>query len=192
MDISDEQLFSNFKQGNKHDFEILITRHQTFLKNFINKRVQNIDLADDLFQDTILQIIRKSNNFIEGSFRAWMTTLAANIIHSFYRSNKLVIKVGALMLDDPANENNDDGNVSFINYFPSASNQERDFLVAEEKALIIDQTSKIFPEGMAVLQHRLNDLSFEEISEKENIPAKTAMTRMFRIKTKLKDILQDF
>ena len=56
---SDSILVSNYINGNEKALEILVTRHKTRLYNFIYSKVYNVDLSEDLFQDTFIKVIKK-------------------------------------------------------------------------------------------------------------------------------------
>ena len=90
---SDSILVSNYINGNEKALEILVTRHKTRLYNFIYSKVYNVDLSEDLFQDTFIKVIKnlkKGNYNEEGKFLPWLMRIAHNlVIDHFRKSNRM-------------------------------------------------------------------------------------------------------
>ena len=55
--LTDQQLISNYINGDEFALEIIIKRHQKTIFNFINKKILNEELANDFFQDTFIKAI---------------------------------------------------------------------------------------------------------------------------------------
>ncbi|OYU85639.1 MAG: RNA polymerase subunit sigma-24 [Flavobacterium sp. BFFFF2] len=89
----DAQLISRYQAGDERALSILIERHQSQLFNFIYAKVRDRDVADDLFQDTFVKVIRilKTNQYKEdGKFIQWITRIARNIIMDYFRAQSKV------------------------------------------------------------------------------------------------------
>ena len=90
---SDSILVSNYINGNEKALEILVTRYKTRLYNFIYSKVYNVDLSEDLFQDTFIKVIKnlkKGNYNEEGKFLPWLMRIAHNlVIDHFRKSNRM-------------------------------------------------------------------------------------------------------
>ena len=57
--LNDKELVERYKNGNVACFELLMERHQNKVFSYILMLVKDRQLADDIFQDTFLKIIRK-------------------------------------------------------------------------------------------------------------------------------------
>ena len=55
--LDDSVLVSNYIEGNERCLEILILRHKQRIFSFIYSKVQDRDVADDIFQDTFIKVI---------------------------------------------------------------------------------------------------------------------------------------
>ena len=56
--ISDSNLIRAYRGGDEKSFEILLTRHQERVYTKINFIVRDSELANDLFQDTFIKVVR--------------------------------------------------------------------------------------------------------------------------------------
>ena len=55
--LDDSVLVRNYIAGNERSLEILILRHKQRIFSFIYSKVQDRDVADDIFQDTFIKVI---------------------------------------------------------------------------------------------------------------------------------------
>ena len=72
--LDDSVLVKSYIEGNERSLEILILRHKQRVFSFIYSKVQDRDVAEDIFQDTFVKIINtlkmgKYNE--EGKFLPW-------------------------------------------------------------------------------------------------------------------------
>jgi len=78
-DRTDEQLFADYRRGEVDAFRTLIDRHHDDLLRFLMRLVGGRQAAEDVFQETFLQIHTSGDSFdIERRFRPWLFTIAAN------------------------------------------------------------------------------------------------------------------
>ena len=84
----DHVLVELYRSGNERALEVLIRRHQKRIFLQIYSKVQNQDVADDLFQETFIKVIkslRKSNYVEEGKFLPWALRIANNTTLDYFR-----------------------------------------------------------------------------------------------------------
>jgi RNA polymerase sigma-70 factor (ECF subfamily) len=73
--LSDNTLIKQFAEGNQEAIEILINRHKKRVFTYILLTVKNNHLAEDIFQDTFIKVIKslKSGQYVEnGKFISWV------------------------------------------------------------------------------------------------------------------------
>ena len=168
----DSILVKDYIQGNEKSLEILVLRHKNRVYNFINSKVYDRDLSEDIFQDTFIKVIKtlkKGKYNEEGKFLPWLMRIAHNlIIDHFRKSNRM-----------PKFESKD----SEFDIFSLLKDSERN----AESQLIIDQISddvrKLVDElpsdqKEVVLMRLYKDMSFKEIAENTNVSINTALGRM--------------
>lgn len=169
--IDDASLVNSYISGNEAALETIIKRHQSRIFGFIYSKVGDRDLADDIFQDTFIKVIRtlKSNAYNEeGKFLPWVMRIAHNLIVDHFRHNKKM----------PLCRETEE--------FSIFSVMTDDSLTIENK-LISDQVTKdlrqlveeLPADQKEVLMMRLyQDMSFKEISEATGVSINTALGRM--------------
>ena len=86
--VSDEQLLADYRAGNQPAFATLIGRYQQELFAFLQRFVSDASTAEDLFQETFVQVHRNAGSFDpERRFRPWLFTIAANKARDYLRSS---------------------------------------------------------------------------------------------------------
>ena len=169
--ISDRELIRAYRGGDEQAFETLLTRHQERVYTKINFIVRDSELANDLFQDTFIKIVRllKEGKYVEeGKFLPWVLRIAHNMAIDHFRRNKKMRMVRSRdEIDVFATIDTGDANVE-------------DLLVEgqipSDVRRIIDQ----LPEDQReVVRMRMYDnLSFKEIAETTGVSINTALGRM--------------
>ena len=169
--IDDATLVNDYIAGNETALATLIKRHQSKIFGFIYSKLGDRDLANDIFQDTFIKVIRtlKSNAYNEeGKFLPWVMRIAHNLIVDHYRSNKKMplyretedFSIFSIMTDDAL----------------TIENQ----LISDQVAKDLRQLVEELPgDQKEVLMMRLyQDMSFKEISEATGVSINTALGRM--------------
>ena len=86
--LSDQELVKGYVQGNSSCFEELLFRHKDKIYAFIVSKVRSLDLAEDLFHDTLIKVInslKKGKYNEEGKFISWVMRIAHNLIIDHFR-----------------------------------------------------------------------------------------------------------
>ncbi len=169
--IPDALLVKNYMDGDENALAILIKRHQSKIYGFIYSKLSDRDVADDVFQDTFMKVIKtlKSNSYNEeGKFLPWVMRIAHNLIVDHYRKNK---KMPMLRETEE---------FSIFSVLTDSSQNIEGKIITD---LIEKDLQRIVEELPAdqkeVLMMRLyQDLSFNEIAELTNVSINTALGRM--------------
>ena len=169
--IDDSILVQDYISGDEKALEVLINRHNQRITSFIYSKVMDRDIAEDIFQDTFIKVIKtlkKGTYSEEGKFLPWVMRIAHNLIIDHFRKNKRM----------PRFEGNEEFNIFSV---------LGDDKLNAEKQLIKDQIdsdlSKLIEElpddQKEVLVMRIyRDMSFKEISENTGVSINTALGRM--------------
>jgi RNA polymerase sigma-70 factor (ECF subfamily) len=170
--MNDNELVLQFINGDQNSLEILIHRHKSRVFSYILLIVKNQELAEDIFQETFIKVIRslKRGKYIEnGKFVSWVLRISHNLIIDHFRKEKLKGTIS-----------NDSSTVDIFNSRKFSEDTIEDQMVnnqilAEVKELIselpADQQQVIY------LRHYM-DLSFKEIAEQTDVSINTALGRM--------------
>ena len=167
----DHKLVALYRSGNEQAFEVLIRRHQKRIFLQIYSKVQDTDVADDLFQETFIKIIRslrKSNYEEKGKFLPWAIRVANNTTLDHFRreSRKKEFR--------PQGE---------FTVFDTYGEADRPFEAALIESQINEDLHKLITflpgEQRKVLELRVFcNYSFKEIAEETGVSINTALGRM--------------
>jgi RNA polymerase sigma-70 factor (ECF subfamily) len=89
--LTDAQLITAYIYGREQALELLVTRHKDKIFTTIYLLVKDRNLAEDLFQDTFLKIIktfREKKYNEQGKFLPWASRIAHNICMDHFRKAK--------------------------------------------------------------------------------------------------------
>ena len=169
--IDDPALVNSYISGNEAALETLIKRHQSRIFGFIYSKVGDRDLADDIFQDTFIKVIRtlKSNAYNEeGKFLPWVMRIAHNLIVDNFRHNKKM----------PLYRESEEFSIFSVMTDDSLTIENK--LISDQVTKDLRQIVEELPDDQKeVLMMRLyQDMSFKEISEATGVSINTALGRM--------------
>ena len=170
--LSDKELVMRYQAGDVSCFQILVDRYQNKVYSYIMMLVRDRQLADDLFQDTFLKIIRTIKGGAykeEGKFIQFAMRIAHNLIIDYFRKEK------RLPMVDPTKEDDD---MLANARMKDPSVEER--IITEQ---IYDDLRKMInrlpDEQREVLNLRFySDMSYKEIADVTNVSINTALGRM--------------
>ena len=169
--IQDAILVKNYIAGDENALSILINRHQSKIYGFIYSKLDDRDVADDVFQDTFIKVIKtlKSNSYNEeGKFLPWVMRISHNLIIDHYRKNK---KMPMLRETEE---------FSIFSIIADNSLNIEGQIISEQVENDIKKIIKELPtDQQEVLMMRIyQDMSFKEISDTTGISINTALGRM--------------
>ena len=169
--ITDAALVSNYLKGDENALSVLIYRHKQKVYSFIYSKVFDRDLAEDLFQDTFIKVIRtlkmgKYNE--EGKFLPWVMRISHNLIIDYFRKNKRMPKF------------DNSGEYSIFSVLSDSALDAEKVLIKEQIESDLRLLIEELPEEQKdVLMMRMyQDMSFREISDKTGVSINTALGRM--------------
>ena len=171
IQIPDALLVKNYIAGDENALAVLIKRHQSKIYGFIYSKMPDRDVADDIFQDTFIKVIKtlKSNSYNEeGKFLPWVMRIAHNLIVDHYRKNKKM----------PMLRETEEFSIFSILTDTSLNAESRIITDVIEKDLqkIVQELP---PDQREVLMMRIyQDLSFNEIADLTGVSINTALGRM--------------
>lgn len=184
--LNDKELVESYRNGNVDSFELLVERHQNKVFSYILMLVKDRQLADDIFQDTFLKIIRtiKAGAYKEeGKFIQFAMRIAHNlVIDHFRKSNRLP------MADSVNNE------YSIIDNLKYTDRSIEDEMIEEQVYSDLRKMIDLLPdEQKEVLNMRMYaDMSFKEIADATNVSINTALGRMRYALINLRKMAKDY
>jgi len=173
--MEDRDLINAYINGNEKAFEILLMRHKNKIYRFIGMKLKDSDLTEDVFQDTFIKIINnlKSGSYNEeGKFLPWALRIAHNLVIDHFR------RVSRVRMISESSSKSVDFNI-FSTLKVQDENIEESITRGELESQMVDLVEYLPEPQRNILKMRLfQDLSFQDISEMEQISINTALGRM--------------
>lgn len=169
--IPDAVLVHNYITGDENALALLIKRHQSKIYGFIYSKVSDRDIADDIFQDTFIKVIKtlKSNSYNEeGKFLPWIMRISHNLIVDHFRKNKKM----------PMHRETEEFSIFSI-MTDNSPNVESRIITEQVENDLLRLIDELPCDQKEVLQMRIyQDLSFKEIADLTGVSINTALGRM--------------
>ena len=173
MDAPDEALVARYLDDNDQDaFRALVERHQERVFGYLRGMVRDADVANDLFQETFLRVIRalrseRGSYERQGKWLGWVLRIARNCALDHLRRRKKWRDV----------ENGEESYFERIEDDGPAADEH--FSRAQMTSLLEDCIDRLPPEQREVVLLRHDaDLTFREIAELTDVSINTALGRM--------------
>lgn len=169
---SDYELVRQYIDGQAECLEVLIERYKNRVFSYIMMVVKDRGLAEDIFQDTFIKVIRSldSGSYKEdGRFGSWVMRIAHNLIIDFYRKDKHL----------PTVSGDDDEKNIFNTIGIYDDNAEDKWFARQMHTDLKKMIAKLPPEQCAIVKYRyVYDMSFKEIADMTGVSINTALGRM--------------
>jgi len=171
--VKDRELISRYLNGNEYSLEILIQRYQNRIFSYIMMIVKDKDLANDLFQDTFVKVIKtlKSGSYNEeGKFLQWTMRIAHNLTIDHFRKAKRLATMNNRRYDD----------FDIFDVIASDAPSVEEKMVVEQIHRDVKKLIEYLPdEQKEVLKMRhYSEMSFKDIAEVSGVSINTALGRM--------------
>ena len=169
--ISDAILVSSYIKGDEGALEILIKRHKQRVFSFIYSKVYDRDIAEDIFQDTFIKVIRTLKRGAyneEGKFLPWIMRISHNLIIDHFRKNSRMPKF------------DNSGEFSIFSVLSDSSLNAEKQLIKDQLESDVRRLIEELPEDQkqVLVMRMYNDMSFKELSDNTGVSINTALGRM--------------
>ena len=187
INCSDEELLARFCRGQADAFGALLKRYERELYGYLRRYLGDSDLAEDVFQNTFVQLYIKSGQYEIGRpVRPWLYTIATHQAIDALRRNG---RHQALSLDQNQKEM-DDGEVrSLLELLETRGPGPVDLAEAEERRQRVRTSVESLPDFMkqVVILAYYQGLKYREIAEIMEIPVGTVKSRLHAAMVKLQE-----
>jgi len=168
---NDATLVKNYIQGDEYALSLLIEKYESKIYGFIYSKVSDQDVAEDIFQDTFMKVIRKLKTKKyneEGKFLYWVIRIAHNLVVDYFRSNKKM----------PLQRDTEEYSILSVLHDnnPNIELQMIDSQIENDLKKIIALLPKDQKEVLIMRMYQ--NLSFKEIAESTGVSINTALGRM--------------
>jgi RNA polymerase sigma factor (sigma-70 family) len=184
--LSDFELVQDFIKGNQASLEVLVNRHRKKIYTYIILVVKDKYLAEDIFQDTFIKVIRslKDGRYKDnGKFLSWVIRIAHNLMIDHFRKEKQLNTIS-----------NDRYETDIFNSKKFAERTVEEELVLSQITKDVRRLVQELPDDqreVIILRHYCG-LSFKEIAEQTNVSINTALGRMRYALINLRRLMNEY
>jgi len=170
--LSDYELLNNYISGNEISINILLDRHRKRIFDYIYMMVKNQDVADDIFQETLIKVVRfvREGRYTEnGKFLSWVLRIAHNQVIDYFRQKK-----------QRNNISEGDAGYDLLNHPKFSDRTVEERLITDQIEADVRKLIDFLPSEQkeVVLMRYYMGLSFKEIAVQTNVSINTALGRM--------------
>jgi RNA polymerase sigma-70 factor (ECF subfamily) len=184
---SDEELLACFQRGQREAFGVLVRRYERELYGYLRRYLGDANLADDVFQNTFLQLYTKVGKYEPGRpVRPWLYTIAT---HQAIDALRRAGRHQALSLEQQR-EGGGDGDIhTLAGMLESRAPGPMDRAQQEEQRLSVRATVDRLPDFLrqVVVLAYYQGLKYREIAEILAIPVGTVKSRLHAALVKLQE-----
>ena len=185
----DQQLVERAQRGEKHAFELLVSKYQRKLARLLSRFIRDPAEVEDVTQEAFIKAYRALPTFRgESAFYTWLDRIGINTAKNY------LVAMGrraptTTEIDAEEAESFEDGDQL------RDLNSPEDELASRQVAETVNQTLLGLPEELrtAITLRETEGLSYEDIANIMNCPIGTVRSRIFRareaIATRLRPLL---
>jgi RNA polymerase sigma-70 factor (ECF subfamily) len=170
--LSDSKLVDLYLTGDSGAISKLIERHKKRVTDYIAMMVKDRDVADDIFQETILKVVRVIDDgryADNGKFLSWVLRIAHNQVIDYFRHIRGENRISEA-----------DAGFDILGTMRFAGDNVEDRLVHEQIHEDLRRIINRLPDEQreVVMMRYFNDMSFKDIAEESGVSINTALGRM--------------
>ena len=178
-------LVKRVKAGDYQAFDLLVLKYQSRLISTAFKFVKDLQIAEDLVQDSFIKSFKSIDSFREDStFYTWIYRITVNTSKNYLVSKK---RKDEILQTDISKEEN------FIIEPIDEDTPENLFHASQLRNIIIESLNGLGEDTKTALTLREFDgLSYEQIAEVVNCPVGTVRSRIFRGREVIDEAIKEY
>ena len=180
---ADLALVRRAKKGDYRAFDLLVLKYQSRIVSIAFKFVKEIQLAEDISQESFIKAYRSIDSFREESaFYTWLYRITANTAKNYLvsKGRRKESSISELSISE---------NEDFFE-LPTNDSPEKILMAQSLKDTIYDALSGLPEDTRTALSLReFEGLNYEEIAEIMNCPVGTVRSRIFRGREALENLI---
>lgn len=170
--------------GNTKDFELIWNRYHKLIYAHVLKLVRNIDDADDIVQDTFIKAFNALHTYNQSyPFTAWLYKISSNTCIDYFRRKRIrPVSIEGIQKTT----------TSIYDIIPDQSIGIDFTLINAETKDALHKAIKQLPDRYreCIELRHFQELSYEEIAQKLNLPLGTIKITLFRARKALSTLLE--
>ena len=182
----DRQLVEQAQRGDKHAFELLVSKYQRKLARLLGRFIRDPVEVEDVAQETFIKAYRALPSFRgESAFYTWLYRIGINTAKNYLVAMRRRAPTTTEFDSEEAEGFEEGEQLRDINTPESA-------MMSKEIARTVDDTMEQLPEELrnAIALREIEGLSYEDISAIMNCPIGTVRSRIFRAREAIAERLR--
>lgn len=182
----DQQLVERAQRGDKHAFELLVTKYQRKLARLLSRFIRDASEVEDVTQEAFIKAYRALPTFRgDSAFYTWLYRIGINTAKNY------LVAMGRrapTTTEIDAEEAENLGESELLQDVNTPENQ----MMSRQVADTVNQTLGKLPEELrtAITLREIEGLSYEEIASMMNCPIGTVRSRIFRAREAIAEQLR--
>jgi RNA polymerase sigma-70 factor (ECF subfamily) len=182
----DQQLVERAQQGDKHAFELLVSKYQRKLGRLLSRFIRDPGEVEDVTQEAFIKAYRALPSFRgDSAFYTWLYRIGINTAKNY------LVSMGrraptTTNYDSEEAEGFDDGDQL------RDLNTPENLLMSKQIAQTVNQSMDQLPEELkaAIMLREIEGMSYEDIAKIMNCPIGTVRSRIFRAREAIAEQLR--
>lgn len=184
--MTDYELVTRFVNGESDAITHLIHRYKNKVFTYIYITVKNHQLAEDLFQDTFIKVIKSLQDGKyqdNGRILSWIIRIAHNLIIDHYRREKQLNTCS-----------NGDYSIDLFNSPKFSDETIEQTLISDQILKDVRKLVEQLPDDQKeiIMLRHYGGLSFKEIADQTNVSINTALGRMRYALINLRKLMEQY
>ncbi len=184
----DALIIEEILAGNENAYGRLQKKYQRIISSLIRKMIKDEDDIDDLVQETFIKAYRALDRYQSNyTFSAWIYKIASNTCIDFLRKKRLNI----ISLDEPIGGTDEDDGMT-IEIEDNSYTPDIEVINSERRNALNNAVENLPEKYRIIIKMRHEDeLDYNEIAEKLDLPLGTVKAHLFRARKLLFDELKN-
>jgi RNA polymerase sigma-70 factor (ECF subfamily) len=184
---TDEELFARACGGEEAAFAVLVRRYERELFGYLRRYLGDATLADDVFQNTFLQLYLKRDQYEPGRpVRPWLYTIAT---HQAIDSLRRAGRHPTVSLEQQTGEESDGEPHRLMGLLEDVGPSPVDRVSTDEAREVVRQSVEALPDFLrqVVILAYFQGLPYRDVAEALGIPVGTVKSRLHTALQRLHD-----
>lgn len=182
----DQQLVERAQQGDKHAFELLVSKYQRKLGRLLSRFIRDAGEVEDVTQEAFVKAYRALPSFRgDSAFYTWLYRIGINTAKNYLTSMGRRAPTSTNYDSEEAEAFDDSDQLRDLN-------TPENLLMSKQIAQTVNQSMDRLPEELraAIMLREIEGMSYEDIAKIMDCPIGTVRSRIFRAREAIAEELR--
>ena len=182
----DQQLVERAQQGDKHAFELLVSKYQRKLGRLLSRFIRDAGEVEDVTQEAFVKAYRALPSFRgDSAFYTWLYRIGINTAKNYLTSMGRRPPTSTNYDSEEAEAFDDSDQLRDLN-------TPENLLMSKQIAQTVNQSMDRLPEELraAIMLREIEGMSYEDIAKIMDCPIGTVRSRIFRAREAIAEELR--